>query len=368
MEHTLQKTSGAETEFPHSPAPRLRWKLALGRTRLNRRMFWNAVKGGHAADLISSHTRPFSEGRPPTTVGIEFTNACQLRCPYCDAQHPRIRRASGLMSEATFENVRDQLRALRVRNIRVIGGGEATLHPSFAQWIRLLRPLAPFLAVATNGQRLTGEICGAMLQAVDVVEISVDSDHAAGYEQSRIGGRFEVLLSGLERLRRMKAELRSKTLLHIRLMLRPSDHPTRFQMMEFWSRFADTLSTQMLKDYFGAGGDLFALDRSLEVPRCVVPFKTIGVNWNGDVPLCHASAYQTGNPRGLLLGNVNCETLASMWRGSLIRQYRQGHRRRCPGLVPICRGCADAWSPRLLGKVYEGRVAPAVSSALFRIL
>ncbi len=353
----LQTFSGERRALP-VPDTRLRLQLALGRMRLNWHMFWKYATGGRSADFVRSRAPMLCEGAPPATIGIEFTNACQLRCPYCDPQNATIRRPAGLMSAETFANVLKQLAELRVRNIRMVGGGEPTLHPEFSEWIQALRPIAPFTSAGTNGQRLTEAICKAMLRALDVIEISVDSDNVAGYEQSRLGGRFDALMSNLKRLRALKLELKSKTLIHIRVMLRPSEESVRPRMLKYWSQFADTLSTQMLKDYFGSCNDLYPLSESPGVPRCVAPFKLMGVNWNGDVPLCHASAYQLREPRGLLLGNVNSATLSSMWRGATIEQYRQGHRWSRPDLTPICRGCHDARSPRVWWKVYDGRVEP----------
>jgi hypothetical protein len=46
-----------------------------------------------------------------------------------------------------------------------------------------------------------------------------------------------------------------------------------------------------------------------------------------------------GEPEGLVLGNVGEDTLAGMWNGPVMRQYRQGHRDRNESLIPICRGC-----------------------------
>jgi hypothetical protein len=65
---------------------------------------------------------------------------------HCDAQHPTIRGRAGYMSDATFEALVAQLRTLRVRNLRVIGGGEPTLHPRFADYIR-----RRMLGVSWNG-------------------------------------------------------------------------------------------------------------------------------------------------------------------------------------------------------------------------
>jgi len=67
-------------------------------------------------------------------------------------------------------------------------------------------------------------------------------------------------------------------------------------MLSFWSRYADTLSTVMLRDYFEAGSDLYHGSGSM--PRCVSPAKLMGVNWNGDVPVMPPRRRSSGPASG----------------------------------------------------------------------
>jgi MoaA/NifB/PqqE/SkfB family radical SAM enzyme len=89
-------------------------------------------------------------------------------------------------------------------------------------------------------------------------------------------------------------------------------------------------------------GDAFdAVQRvAAQYPRCTLPFKELTVTWTGDVPLCQFSAAQLGEP-GLLLGNLRDVSLAELWQGRLIRDYRVAHRRRDEKSMPMCRGCAS---------------------------
>ncbi len=316
-------------------------------------MLQNFIRDGHAIDLLLSRAPRFFDSPAPATVGVELTNICQLACPHCDAQHASIRGRSGFMSAETFSRLRGQLRDLKVRNLRLIGGGEPTLHPRFSEWVPGLRGLASFLSVTTNGQRLTPAICEAALSTLDMIEVSVASDHAAGFEQSRGGGDFDLLLANLSRLHLLRARMKSRTLIHIRIMLRPSDRPIEQRLVRFWGQYGDVISTQALQDYFADRGDIFPSARAPGHPLCVLPFRALGVKWTGDVPLCRASSFQTGTPQGLVLGNVNTGTLASIWNGAMIQQYRAGHRSRRPELMPLCKSCPDPQSPRAWRKVYR---------------
>jgi len=333
-----------------------RWmtKLALteGRCRLELRMLWHYLRDGWGLELLRCRSQQMYVPSSPITIGVELTNVCQLRCPHCDAQHPAIRGKAGYMSDDTFARLLAQLRELRIRNLRLIGGGEPLLHPKFGAWVPQLRGLASLLSLTTNGQRLTPELGAAALDALDVIEISVASDHAAGFARSRTGGDFEELLANLAWLRALRRRMRSRTLIHIRVMLRPSELPSVEHLLAFWSRYGDAVSTQRLQDYFDQDGDVFARGETDPYPPCVLPFRSLGVSWDGDVPLCRTSAFQAGSPQGVRVGSIHESTLAEIWRGTLLREYREGHRRRDPSLMPICHNCPDPQRPHW-SKVFD---------------
>lgn len=322
-----------------------RLAITYGRRRLDLWMMARYLRDGWGIDLLMSRAPTLHMASAPTMIGIELTNVCQLRCSHCDAQHPVLRGKAGYMTADTFARLLAQLRELRVRNLRLIGGGEPLLHPRFASWVPQLRGLASLVSITTNGQRLTPEISAAALDSLDVIEVSVASDNAAGFARSRTGGDFELLLDNLARLRTLRDRMRSRTMIHIRIMLRPSEQPTVDRLLAFWRRYGDVVSTQRLQDYFDQRGDVFVLGRTQEYPPCALPFRALGVSWDGNVPLCRVSAFQSGTPDGLVLGNIHQTTLAEIWQGALIRQYREGQRRQSPALMPICRNCPDPQRP-----------------------
>ncbi len=298
----------------------------LRQRRLYQKRLSRYYKGGSVRALVRARfPYVFSDPMAPRTVAIELTNVCNLKCVYCDAQNPALMRKPGFMAEGTFKTAIDQIRALRVQNVRLIGAGEATLHPLFPKFLRRALGAAPVMSLTTNGQFLNDTTCGAIVDTLDVVEVSVDSDHAAAYQRVRLGADFRRLLTNLEQLRNTAARRSRSLLLNIRLMLRPSDQGRQCQLVEFWQKHGDIVSTQRLVDYFGVGGDLFPAERDFRVfRRCGSVFKLADINWNGDVPLCDSSALQLGNPSGLLLGNITSTQLGDLWRSDLLKQYPAG--------------------------------------------
>jgi MoaA/NifB/PqqE/SkfB family radical SAM enzyme len=248
------------------------------------------------------------------------------------------------MSKGTFENAIAQIRQMPVQTLRIIGAGEATLHPNFVELVQVAKGAAPVVSLTTNGQVLSAEVCAAIAETLDLVEVSVDADNAGEYERLRKGANLQRLLDNLKRLR-VAALGGRRPIVRIRVMFRPTDCERQRDILAYWKQHGDVVSTQRLQDYFGARDDLFrpAVDPR-HFRRCASIFKFAGINWNGDVPLCDASALQSGDATGLVLGNVNTTPLAAIWHGDVISRYREAHRRCDDAGAPLCRACPCSWS------------------------
>jgi len=282
----------------------------------------------------------------PRIVALEFTNFCNLRCPYCAAQTGPVRGQRGFMTDATFSRISSQLREFPLQTLRVIGGGEPTAHPRFAEFALQLRGVARISTLTTNGQLFSEKNSRQTATSFDIVEISVDGRDATEYQKYRVGGNFRKLLSGIELLRSAAAQERSKMVLHIRIMIKVSDVKRVPELRRYWEQYADSVSVQHLFDRTGNSTNLFTILPKVEgsFRQCEYPFKAMGICWNGDLPLCPAIEERLRvSDGGLLLGNVNNDSLLEIWRGPLLRQYREAHRTCQPSGAPLCVGCNDVW-------------------------
>lgn len=312
---------------------------ALSRRQAYVRLAWHTAKRvGPAAVLRTQFPFLLPDTAAPPTVNVELTNRCNLRCPYCTS--PLKLRAQGMMSQETLGNLVRQLAECGRPRVRVVGNGEATIHPQFAAFMREISSAARMLTLTTNGQWKHDETAQAMLDApIHLVEFSVDGMTKERYERSRPGGKFERLLRNLERLRELRGSS-SRTHMNIRVMLRPSERADEPRIAGFWRPYADTVMPQYLIEAGGSDDDVYAPVRAPNAfPRCTLPFKAIDVHWSGNVPLCTYSDKQSGWPEGMPLGNINERSLVDLWNDPLLRQYRRAHRERDESGMPLCNGC-----------------------------
>jgi hypothetical protein len=124
-------------------------------------------------------------------------------------------------------------------------------------------------------------------------------------------------------------------------MLRPPQHEQEQDLLTFWRPYGDVVSKQYVLNLDTGLSGTYGYDtvHYKAEARCTLPFKVLDVNWNGNVPLCTYSRRQTGNPDGLVIGNINQKSLSEIWNGQTIKQYRDGHRYGKSELIPICQGC-----------------------------
>ena len=279
--------------------------------------------------------------RKPPSLTIEFTSHCNLKCPYCSS--PNAKRERGYMSDETFASMVRNLRETRVSRVRVHGNGEPTIHKNFIPFVRELSKTVRFLSVLSNGQWTNKDLAYEIVAAgVPMIEVTVEAGGKEAYESSRVGGSWERLLENLEALQKAKQQLKANSVVNVRLMIRPSQRAQLSELMRFWQPHVDTILPQhVLKRVELEYEDNVYLPvqqkRDL-LPKCKLPFVSLEIRWNGDIPLCGFSEFQTGPP-GVLLGNINSESLLDAWNGDVIRQRREGLKARDVTRAPECEGC-----------------------------
>ncbi|MEL7207717.1 MAG: radical SAM/SPASM domain-containing protein [Actinomycetota bacterium] len=276
--------------------------------------------------------------RPPG-VHVELTNRCNLSCTYCTS--PQAPRPRGLMNAETFESLIGRLREARIRRVYVVGLGEPMLHPRFDDFVPELAAATRFVSVTSNLQAATEENLAVLVDSgVGMLNVSVDGFDATSYEESRVGGDFEVVRDNLTRLKLLRDRSNSDLLINVRVMLRPSQADREDEILEAWSSFGDEVSRQFIVNISGSDDDVYAVDVAPSVyPRCSIPFKQLEVHWTGDVPLCTYVHHQADRYEDFVLGNVADRSIDELWNSPLLHTYRQGHRKRDSSLIPLCSGC-----------------------------
>lgn len=135
---------------------------------------------------------------PPTTLQLEVTASCNLRCPMClVAYRPRQRRHGASVRVDELERLLDEVPS--VRDLTLQGLGEPLLAPDIVELVRTAARRDVRVGFNTNATLLTGPVARSLIEAgLDWLAISLDGATAATYEATRVGARFDRVVANIE--------------------------------------------------------------------------------------------------------------------------------------------------------------------------
>jgi MoaA/NifB/PqqE/SkfB family radical SAM enzyme len=150
------------------------------------------------------------EGTPqwPIEIFLEISNICDLKCAMCptfSSLNPRrfanLRSADrGVMD---IEQGTEPLESLlqRASVVHAHGYGEPTIHPEFKEFISYLSEYEVLIDFFTNGMHLTQDVCDLLVdKSIFRITVSFSGATAEEYNNVYIGGDFDKVLSGIQRL------------------------------------------------------------------------------------------------------------------------------------------------------------------------
>jgi pyruvate-formate lyase-activating enzyme len=129
---------------------------------------------GLARARASGEPEPKAPALAPISINLDLTTACNFRCTHCidwDILNTAHKHREAELRESIL------LMAERgMRSVILIGGGEPTLYPGFADFVQFLKQAGQQVAVVTNGSR--GDRLAEAVQYMDEndwIRLSLDS-------------------------------------------------------------------------------------------------------------------------------------------------------------------------------------------------
>ena len=291
--------------------------------------------------LVLKYPYQMADAAQPPLLSVDITDACDLECVYCNNPlfpHPRT-----MMSDDTFAALLANLDKHHLNRIR-IGGGEPTLHPKMEYMLSELAKRTRYLSLVSNGQWKDHDVERALLQSgVSLIEISVDAGGVSVYEASRKKASYKLLLDNLKSLRRLRDSMHSKTIIKMRLMLRPSTKHLEKQETRFWEHYADCVLPQWLLKHpeTNYDQDVFVQKSIAEhyIPECVIPFKDLQLRPDGKIPLCPAKGCAIELNDRIFIGDIHSDDLLEVWNCTMLKDIRAAHRQHQKEKLGICLNC-----------------------------
>lgn len=309
--------------------------------------------------LVGSYYLSKLTGKPvhsgmPTSVSLEPTTSCNLRCPECPSGLRSFTRPTGMLTDDTYRKVIDEL-APRLSYLIFYFQGEPYLNPKFLDQVKYANSKKLYTATSTNAHYLNDKQAQATVESgLDRLIISIDGTSQETYEQYRVGGDLNKVIEGTKNIIKWKKELKSKTphVIFQYLVVKPNEH-----QLEEVKVLADELGvdevafkTAQIYDY-EEGSELipsiekYSRYKQLSNGKWEIKNKLINhcwkmwhscvITWDGKVvPCCFDkdAHYQ--------LGAMESQSFREIWNGNAYRNFRKTLI-KSRSEIEMCKNCSE---------------------------
>ncbi len=147
----------------------------------------------------------------PYSLSIEPTNICNLKCPECPSGNGSLNRNKGHISINTYTQIIDETYPYLL-NLFLYFQGEPFINKQIFELINYASKKNIYTATSTNGLFLSLNNSYEIIKSgLDKLIISVDGTTQQVYEQYRVTGKLDKVITGIKNLVSVKNQLNSKT-------------------------------------------------------------------------------------------------------------------------------------------------------------
>lgn len=157
----------------------------------------------------------------PLHAEIGLTNRCNHHCTFCTLDW--ITHGKDILDTDRLKGVLGVMAAWGVKSVYYAGEGEPTLHPAFADIIKMTKGFGLSVALSTNGSFYNPEIALATLKYMSWVRFSVDTDDVAVYRKLHgVGqGEFAKVIGNMYECVLIKKQYKLDVEIGLQILLMP---------------------------------------------------------------------------------------------------------------------------------------------------
>jgi radical SAM protein with 4Fe4S-binding SPASM domain len=317
----------------------------------------------------------------PLTLLIDPANACNFKCVFCPTGSPEllasVDRPRGIMKMPLFAKIIDDLAGFPepVKSILLYKDGEPLLNKTLPSMVHLAktRGVAKSVSTTTNGALLTRARAVQLIEAgLDYVRISVEHVTDEGYRKiTQTYGDYAEIRANVAGLFAERERRKSPLKIHAKIVDVGLSAEQKKTFMDDFRPISDMTTIDTLMGWSNTGAaDMMlgtnpdkAIDSTTPLKRdrmvCPSPFKTMAINFNGEVSVCCVDwSHET------VVGDVSKENLVAVWTGEPMRQFRLTHLRGERRTLNACAKCQYVQGYNVESDLDD--VAPRLIKALTR--
>lgn len=283
----------------------------------------------------------------PGYLDIELTNRCNFRCLMCPTGVGSIVRHKGVMDDAVFHKILEQIAPYKTP-VRFVRWGEPLLHRNLVEYVVKLKRLGSIVHINTNGSLLTEEIMNSLLEAkLDSIKFSLQGVDKISYSQMRNIDFFDELLGRMKRLYTKRGN-RDTPFIQASTTITYETAEQVNIFKESVRNYVDliTVDRTVLEhinvDEVNLSDDEKSMLRYLKSQESVVKkhyecpevFDKLSINWDGEVSACCADY-----DNKMLAGDLKINSLKEIWMSPKMHSYRSLLADMRHDELPLCSTC-----------------------------
>jgi len=264
-------------------------------------------------------------------IRIEPTNICNANCIMCPRE--KMKRPQGILDMDLYKSIVDQAVDAGAKQISLENYGEPFLDPYIFDRAEYAKSKNLETLTITNASLLDEGKCHKILNFFDVIRISIYGMTKETYERIHRSLQFDKTQKNIDRLFAIHREAKeSKTRIQAYFLLMEEN---KHEMRSFLDKYENIASAVSIwkphnwgdgRKYRKLLGKKISCSRPLTGP--------LQVQWDGMVVPC-CFDYDSR----MILGDLNKQTLAEVFRGQSYEELRQAHREGDFSKFPFCNVC-----------------------------
>jgi radical SAM protein with 4Fe4S-binding SPASM domain len=288
----------------------------------------------------------------PFTIYLELTNICNFKCSYCPIHfddYSEIAGGNHTLSEQNITKIYNDIKSLgRLKTLNFYYLGEPFVHRKITDFVKKAKDMdiAERLIITTNGTLLNPSNAQAVVESgLDFIRFSIYGTTQA--ELTAVTGTkisYEKIINNIKMLRDVRNKQNSQTP-HIYVkMIESTKDETNQRFYEIFKNISDECEIESAMNWSEnvEQTDLSGLGTSMmdgtyfrhKKEVCPYPFYTLGINADMKVTVCCVDWKKETE-----IGNLNESSLADIWNGEKMHNFRMKHLLRQKGDLSACKDC-----------------------------
>lgn len=291
----------------------------------------------------TEHVRKVIEARVPEEMGfpnvilIDTISHCNLKCSMCP--HKEMNRKPGIMTWELYTKIIDEIAENKPdARIWITFFGEGMILKDLPEKIEYAKKKGlTDIVLNSNGNLMNKEYSERLIKAgLDGLYVGIDAIKPETYEQIRVQGNLEKVISGVIEYKKMLEEFgHSEQEVIVQFVEMEINKDEVQEFVDFWHSYGITCKVRPMVSWAGKV-EAVNLKKELDRLPCYWAMNTINITDTGEVTLCSVDL-ECRVP----MGNVINSSIKEVWNNSL-KDFRLKHRNgEWERLPDLCKNCGD---------------------------